>query len=322
MDNCSLRGVVMAAMLSVGLNVSANGEAARLLSQVAEATKALNYQGVFVYAHETAIAAMRLIHQAENGHEQERLISLSGPACEIIRDGTRVTRAFASDKTMLVERREPQDLLRLALSEPIERIAQYYDFKLLGEDRVADRSTKILLITPRTQDRYSYQLWIDTDSKLLLKSTVLDQAGAVLEQVMFVAIEIGQPISPAQLQPELTDAGFTWYASGEPALASTERVATKLKVGWMPSGFAVKNSHTQQLVPSRMPVQHVVYSDGLALVSVFIEELMDNVPPLQGYSSMGAVNAFSRMAEKYQITVVGEIPQATARKIAASVAIN
>ena len=95
-----------------------------------------------------------------------------------------------------------------------------------------------------------------------------------------------------------------------------------MTVGWVPSGFSQKSSHTQRLVSSRMPVQHVVYSDGLALVSVFIEELMENVPPLQGYSSMGAVNAFSRMDEKYQITVVGEIPQATARKIAASVAIN
>ncbi len=322
MDSYTLRGMVVAAMLGVGFNVSANGEAVRLLSQLAEATKALNYQGVFVYVHDTAIEAMRIVHQAQDSHEQERLISLNGPAWEIIRDGTRITRAFAIDKAMLVERREPQDLLRLAWSEPVEQISRYYDFKLLGDDRVAGHSTKMLLITPRVRDRYSYQLWIDTDSKLLLKSAVLDYAGKVLEQVMFVAIEIGQPISPAQLQPELNGAGFTWYASGEPALVSTDQVATTLKVGWVPSGFSMKNSHTQRLVDRRMPVQHVVYSDGLALVSVFIEELMDNAPPLQGYSSMGAVNAFSRMAEKYQITVVGEIPQATVRKIAASVAIN
>ncbi len=322
MRRCTLRGSVLMAMLVIGLRVEANDEAASLIGEVAEATKTLNYQGVFVYVHGATIEAMRIVHQAVENIEQERLISLTGPAREVLRDGTRITRAYAADKAMLVERREPQDLIGLALSKPVAQVSQYYQFKMLRDERVADRPTKVLLITPRAPDRYSYQLWIDASSKLLLKSTVLDNTGKVLEQIMFVEVEIGQPIAPEELQAELDGAGFTWYANGEPALASTEPVATKLTVGWVPSGFSVKNSHTQRLVSSRMPVQHVVYSDGLALVSVFVEELMDNAPPLQGYSSMGAVNAFSRMADRYQITVVGEIPQATARKIATSVSLN
>jgi sigma-E factor negative regulatory protein RseB len=70
---------------------------------------------------------------------------------------------------------------------------------------------------------------------------------------------------------------------------------------------------------SHTPVNHLVYSDGLAMVSVFVEALVDGEEVLQGYSSRGAVNAFSRVAGDHQITVVGEVPLTTVRRIAASV---
>lgn len=322
MGNFAVWGLVLVGLLGLLPRVGTAGEAETLLSQVAHATKVLNYEGVFIYAYESNIDAMRIVHKAENGHEHERLMSLTGPAREVTRDGTRITCAFADDKAVMVEQRPPQDFIGLALSEPIEKVGQYYEFKMLKDDRVADRPTKVILIRPRAQDRYSYQLWIDQASNLLLKSTVLDSAGQVLEQVIFIEIQIGHTIVEEKLQSELDGAGFTWHTNVESVPSPAKQEATTLTVGWVPSGFSMKNSHTQRLATSRMPVRHVVYSDGLAIVSVFVEELMDDAPPLQGYSSMGAVSAFSRMHEKYQITVVGEIPQATVRKIAASVAIH
>lgn len=322
MGKIAVSRLVLLGMLSLFTKVVAADEAEKLISQVAHATKSLNYEGVFIYAYASNIDAMRIVHKAENGFEHERLVSLTGPAREITRDGTRITCVFADDKAVMVERRQPQDFIGLALSKPIEKVGQYYEFKVLKDDRVAERATKVVLIRPRAHDRYSYQLWIDETSNLLLKSTVLDSSGHVLEQIMFIEIEIGHSIPDEKLRAELDGVGFTWYTNADPAPEKSENEATKLTVGWVPSGFSLKNSHTQHLATSRVPVRHVVYSDGLAIVSVFIEELMDDVSPLQGYSSMGAVNAFSRMNEKYQITVVGEIPQATVRKIAGSVAVN
>ena len=75
----------------------------------------------------------------------------------------------------------------------------------------------------------------------------------------------------------------------------------------------------QNMATSEMPVGHLVYSDGLAMVSVFIEKLMPDATPMQGFSSRGAVNAFSRVAEEHQITVVGELPLQTVRRIAGAV---
>jgi sigma-E factor negative regulatory protein RseB len=300
-------------------SVCGAGEAEVLTSQVAQATKTLNYEGTFIYAHEAHIDAMRIVHKAENGVEYERLLSLTGPAREVIRDGTRITCAFADDKAVMVEKRQPQDFIGLALSEPIEKVGEHYTFEMMPDGRIAERTTKVVLIRPKTPDRYSYQLWIDQRSNLLLKSTVLGSAGNVLEQVLFIEIEIGQPITEDKLRAELDGAGFTWHTNAESSSGAEDSSVTGLSVGWVPSGFTLKHSRTQQFAGERKPVEHVVYTDGLAMVSVFVEELMADVPPLQGYASMGAVNTFSRMNERYQITVVGEVPQATVRKIAASV---
>ena len=89
---------------------------------------------------------------------------------------------------------------------------------------------------------------------------------------------------------------------------------------WVPHGFQMKDNNVQHMATSRMPVEHLVYSDGLAMVSIFVEKLMPDEAPLQGYSARGAVNAFSRVADNHQITVVGELPLPTVRQIASSVA--
>jgi sigma-E factor negative regulatory protein RseB len=91
-------------------------------------------------------------------------------------------------------------------------------------------------------------------------------------------------------------------------------------VNWLPPGFALHHDKSQRMATSNVPVRHFVYSDGLATVSVFIEKIRAEVAPLKGFSLVGAVNAFSSVAHDHQVTVVGEVPQNTVRRIASSVA--
>jgi sigma-E factor negative regulatory protein RseB len=63
---------------------------------------------------------------------------------------------------------------------------------------------------------------------------------------------------------------------------------------------------------------HLVYSDGLASVSVFIEKKQVGGKHLQGAATMGAVNAFGNSVEDYFVTVVGEVPEKTVRSMAQS----
>lgn len=292
-----------------------------LLERMHEAMRQLDYEGVFIYQRGAQIDSMRLVHRGGGGAETERLISLSGPAREVIRDGTLVTCLFADDRQAVVEKNPPRDIIGIGFSAPVEKLASSYRFAVEGTDRVAGRPATVVGIHPAGDDRYGYRLWIDDDSKLLLKSVVIGRGGRTLEQVQFTHIDVLEEIPAERLAPEIHGSGFTWRTDTEPPDGAHAPVADgRWQVRWLPAGFELKENKVQSMATSHMPVSHLVYSDGLAMVSVFVEELMDDEPPLQGYSSRGAVNAFSRVADAHQITVVGEVPLPTVRQIAASVA--
>jgi len=291
------------------------------LQDMHDATRRLNYEGVFVYQRGAQLDTMRLVHRYDGDSEQERLISLSGPAREVIRDGTLVTCLFADDQAAVVEKNAPRDLIGLGFSAPVESLRDNYGFSLEGHDRIAGRDAAVVGVRPHRDDRYAYRLWIDSTSKLLLKSVILGRAGRVLEQVQFTQIELYDTIDPALLRPEIGGSGFTWRTDLEDAGdAEAPASAVSWQVQWVPQGFTMRENNIQNMATSHVPVDHLVYSDGLAMVSVFIEKLMQGETPLQGYSARGAVNAFSRVEDAYQITVVGELPLPTVRQIAASVA--
>lgn len=296
-------------------------DATNLMQRMAQATERLSYDGVFVYQRGAQIDAMRIIHRYDDGVARERLVSLSGPEREVIRDGHRVTCLFADDREAMVEKSEPRDFLSLGLDEPVENLAANYTFSLAGADRVAGRATSVINIAPKQANRYGYQLWIDTEHGLLLKSLILNRAGQPLEQVQFVDIKFGAQVAAELLETQIEGSGFTWHTSADPENSAAEVVETSgWSVNWLPAGFQMRNHKVQKMSESDMPVSHMVYSDGLAMVSVFVEKMMESAEPMQGYSSMGAINAFSRVAENHQITVVGEIPLPTVRQIASSVA--
>lgn len=312
--------LILACLLALtAAPATADDDAQSLLREMHDATRHLNYDGVFVYQRGTQLDTMRLVHEYDGNDERERLISLSGPAREVIRDGQQVTCLFADDHAAMVEKSQPRDLVGIGFSAPVETLRRNYRFSLNGDDRVAGRAATVVGIAPVRDDRYAYRLWIDQASGLLLKSVILGRGERVLEQVQFTSIELFDTPQPERLHPELGGSGFTWRldAGDDDAAAGAD---TGWHVAWLPDGFVLKENNVQNMATSRMPVGHLVYSDGLAMVSVFIEELVKGEAPLQGYSARGAVNAFSRIADDYQITVVGEVPLPTVRQIAASVA--
>ena len=313
--------VALALLVGADSLAAQEPEATALVERMAQATEQLAYDGTFVYQRGTDIDAMRIVHRFDNGVERERLISLSGPEREVIRDGRRVTCLFADDREAMVEKSEPRDFLSLGLDAPIESLVRNYTFSIAGTDRVAGRATTVVKIVPKEPNRYGYRLWVDEEHGLLLKSLILNRAGQALEQVQFVDVKIGEAVTAASLETQIVGSGFTWRTTAEPENSAAEVVETSgWTVNWLPEGFEMRNYKVQKMSESDMPVSHMVYSDGLAMVSVFVEKLMSTTEPMQGYSSMGAVNAFSRVARDHQITVVGEIPLPTVRQIASSVA--
>jgi sigma-E factor negative regulatory protein RseB len=312
--------IVLFTVLASPIVFAQHEDAVELMRNMASATEKLNYDGIFIYQREAQIDSMRIVHRADGIVERERLISLSGPEREVVRDGTRVTCLFADDQEAMVEKTEPRNFLSLGVNEPIEQLTKSYTFTVTGRGRIAARNAILVSIQPREANRYAYELWIDEEFKLLLKSVILNLSGELLEQVQFVQITINQEIPDDLLQTEIEGSEFTWHTNSEDDNSATSVVETSgWTVNWLPSGFYMRNHKVQTMSESAMPVSHMVYSDGLAMVSVFVEQMVGDNQPLQGYSSMGAVNAFSRVSANHQITVVGEVPRSTVQQIASSV---
>lgn len=302
--------------------------ASDLLYHMAEATRSLHYTGTFVYQRGNQIDSMKIVHRGEGGgddSEYERMISLSGPAREVIRDGSKVVCIYADNRSVIVEKSPSSKYFPLALSGSLDSINEIYQINVEGEERVAGRETWSVAIRPVDTDRYGYVIWVDRDSNLPLKSTVVDHHKTVLEQVQFTSITVLDAIPDDWLEPEYSSAGYSWYANTKPDSENDGEAVTMARstagwtIEWLPVGFKMLEAHEQMVSASRVPVRHWVYSDGLAMVSVFIEKLDDVKIPLRGYSSRGAVNALGRVEQDYQVTVVGEIPLDTLQRIAASI---
>ena len=320
-----LRGIVSAylAILSPVVLADENTslQAQQLINSMSKATRELNYDGIFVYQRGSQMETMRLIHKADVDGEHERMVSLTGNAREVIRDGKSVTCIFPENRSVMVKRNQPKQLLPAQLPQPIEKIADFYGFAVSGKDRVADRPTWIVNIVPKDDYRYGYQLWIDEETKLLLKSELKDNSGQPIEQILFTHLDVVDSISPDLLKSSIPGPGYTWYSG------SAEDTPVSINnTGWavlsMPSGFSQRDHEIQALAEGRMPVEHMVYSDGLAMVSVFIEKLDNEADEIRGVSRMGGVNAFASYSNGYQVTAVGEVPQKTVQLMANSVVQN
>jgi len=296
-------------------------QARQLINQMSQATRLLNYDGTFVYSRGERMDTMRIIHKATEDGERERLVSLTGHAREVIRDHQSVTCIFPDNQAVMVEKSRPRQLLSGQLPEPIEKIAEHYDFSVAGKERVAGRRTQVVSIVPKDDYRYGYQLWIDEEVQLLLKSELKNSKGKSLEQIMFTQIKIMDEIPDRLLEPAITGTGYTWYnnASDEAPVSSGN---SHWKVTWMPNGFEMSDHEKQVTLTGTAPIDHMVYTDGLAIVSVFVEKLNNDPDIMEGASNLGGVNAFATLANGFQITAVGEVPQETVQLMANSVIQN
>lgn len=322
------RWPLLVVALWLGGATAADEDAREWLREMSEASQELNYRGTFVYLHQGRMEAMRVIHRAADGGEQERLVALTGEAREVIRDKQRVTCILPKSKSVMVGRSLPRKPFPAALPRDLGDLADNYEFVVQGEDRMAGRSARIVLIRPRDDLRYGYRLWLDTASRMLLKSELIDGDSRAVEQMMFTHIEFPPTIAEGELQSSLHGEAYTRDGHERPAAEPMSE--SDWTVAALPPGFVLTHSNRHALSsPTGQQVEHLVFSDGLATVSVYIEPLpefaeesgpearMGTAP--MGASNMGAVNTLGLRRDGHQIMVVGEVPRTTVERMGESV---
>lgn len=291
----------------------AGEEAARgLILHMSAAVAALDYQGSFVYARGGQIDALRIFHAGGSDNERERLVSMSGPRSEIVRSGGAITCLPAEQPAVLLSNRSGTRLLPLVPDVRGERFPKYYRVDIGSEDRVAGYRTRIVDITPRDTYRHGYRLWLEESSHLPLRSAVLDAGKRTLEQFMFVALDIGA-------KPKESDLAQSGTAGpAEPPVEIPLGGPPQWRVDDLPPGFFFLRA--QQPAEGPTQTEHQLFTDGLANVSVYMESRGENAPSMPDRAAMrGALSIYMRDAGAWKITVLGDVPPATAERIALSV---
>jgi sigma-E factor negative regulatory protein RseB len=182
--------------------------------------------------------------------------------------------------------------------------------------QIASRPTQVVGIKPNDTFRFGYVLWLDQETALPLKSQVRDENGEVVEQILFTEFEILDEIPDSALASTIDTEGFTWFRT---PVQTTEAPDYAAWHATLPQGFELSAAARRRISGSEYPVEHLVYTDGLATVSVFIEDPNSTTEVGEGYIRLGSTNAYSLTLDGRKVTAMGEVPRQTVELIAKSI---
>ena len=309
-------GVCCTLLAFVSFDASAQ-DARWWLDRMNRAVVELNYEGTFVHVLGNNTETMHIIHRNHRGRISERLVSLDGVGREMIREEDVVRVILPDRRLVLLETRKDSSPLVSALPNYSAELEPHYEFTLHDTARVAKRPVQIVRIKPKDEYRYGYMLWLDRETAMPLKSVLQDEQGEVIEQILFTQLQITDFIPASALHPAIDTEGFTFLRAPEEPQES-EFTPPEYRASMLPRGFRLSAATQSAIAGSDYPVAHLVYSDGLATVSVFIEDPKTSAEVAEGFSRVGSTNAYSLTLNGRKVTAIGEVPRQTVRSIAMS----
>ncbi|MDB9734463.1 MucB/RseB C-terminal domain-containing protein [Porticoccaceae bacterium] len=296
-----------AIFISVPTLAQQNREADELVKGMIEASKTLNYSGLVTYEKAGRLKTSKMLHLIRENNIFEQLIHLDGPAGQFswrrIDENCGLGRAQGAET----------GALSTLDSSSFERLTASYSFEIRGQSRVAGREATSLLLKPKDNFRLPYFVAIDNQSNLMLMSVILNQVGKPLERFQFVEIQVGGDLDSMSID----DAGVNVEDSC--AMESAQQPLDDWIVGWVPPEFFLTDSEKEPLTGQSV----MNFSDGLSAFTVFIESVQTSkkIPPFT--FNQGATTAISSKlkykGDEFTVSVVGEIPTDSAKKIVQSV---
>jgi sigma-E factor negative regulatory protein RseB len=251
-----------------------------------------------------------------DGAVTERLESLDGSGRQIVSNGSELTCYLPDQRTVLVEK-APQSLMSAELPKFSDATADFYQLDTLGTIRQMGQKAQVISVTPRDGYRYGYRLWIQRSTGMPLKTELLDTAGNVIEQVVFSSLSMRHHIADDELKPQLVTTGFNWLREDGAPAVTAEGLGVWSNIQ-LPPGFHLAAETAQMMPGVTEPVTHLVFSDGIATVSVFIQTQTIRSSPNQvrpGMAQVGSSSAFTSVQSGHKFVALGEVPPATVRFI-------
>lgn len=266
-----------------------------------------SFHGTFIYERNGNFSTHAIWHKADADGVRERLLQLDGPAQEVLRVDGRPQCMSGGLADEMPDVQSPARHLDVAALE------QRYELRVLGRSRVAGRPAVVLMLMPRDQHRYAFELHLDEETALPLKSLLISDKGQLLERFQFIDVDLRDAVADEALQPGDACKPVSFGRVTEPVQA--------WRAGWLPPGFELSQSLQRIGSVSSVPVACLMYGDGLARFSVFLEPL-NGVVVDDSRRQLGPTAVVSRRMPTadgdVMVTVVGEIPLGTAERVALS----
>lgn len=280
-------------------------QAVALLQRIQVATQKLSYAGTFVHQHGDQMETSSVIRHVGPSGRQERLESLSGPVREIIRTRDQVTCYLPESRTVRIDRQVTDPSFPAILPSQIKDLTENYQVRKGESERVAGHECQVIVLTPKDRTRYGHKFWADATTGMLLKARTFDERGNAIETFEFTQLQIGG-VDSGRVKSRYSPKAKDWHV--EDSLAQD---ANLLEAGWIIKsslpGFR-KIGEMRRNLGGTPGVGHIVLSDGLAAVSVFIEPWTSRPEAVNGVARQGATNVYSRRLGDHRITVVGDTP--------------
>lgn len=270
------------------------------LKRAAAAAQQQNYSGVYVYHHGEHVEVLRVLHRTDASGEQEKVEVMDGTPRQFLRINNDVYCHLADGKHVRLERNATRRFFPALLPGHPAGLLDYYEAKLGGIERVAGRSCQVVMLEPRDGYRYAFNLWLDRRTGLPLKSRVVNSNGGVVSMYVFSEIQIGKAPDAVLFRNDMAGKRIQKASLDKPAAAAWN-VAP-------PPGFEQVQEAVRSLPGKSAPVTHLVFSDGLSVLSMFVEPADPQVQSLQGLSAEGAIGVYAREVDGYTVTTLGEVP--------------
>lgn len=280
------------------------------LNQMSAAVQSTSYEGTVIRMRDGEVEALKVIHTIKDGVVMEKVVAQEGNGLEIIRNGNEVHCILPDRKSVLVEEWNDQSTLFSTLPSSDVRFGSDYDLAIVRKERVAGRECIQIAIRPHDQYRYGHRIWLDTETGFPLQTQLIAD-GKPIEQVRFADIALNKEIHASALLPSYSTEHFTWLR--QPSGHKGVQVQTDWISDELPSGFEVVSTHEESMADEQR-VTHILLSDGLASVSVFIAASSGEL--LTGPAHMGSSNSYSVDNGDFEITAIGEVPARTVEQIA------
>lgn len=308
-------------LASWGVGAQTPGDAVNWLGRIAAAGQRLNYSGTFTYQSGNRSETSRIAHLRDGNGEFERLETLDGSPREVIRSNGEVRCVLPAQKTVIIDQAGSRRAFPSRLAEAWMNLSESYRIRRGEVSRVAGLEAQQIILEPKDDLRYGHLLWADVSSGLLVKSRMVNERGESIEQFAFNDIKIGGEVDRAQLQSRFAgEQGAGWQV-----VNARGNELRQEDTGWVLKaavpGFYQTSAVRRQMNAAGGDTVQLVFSDGLAAVSVFIEpvagatEAKLTAGPLQS----GPINLYKRVVANHLVTALGEVPPRTVQRLAEAV---